>query len=185
MLVVVEDRDLHLLLEPVFDLEARRSGDVFEVDAAEGRLHQLDRPDELFRVVGVELEIEDVDVGESLEENRLPFHHRLARARTDISEPEDGGAVGDDGDKVAAIRVLVDVAGILGDLETRLGDARRVRQRQIALRRRRFGGNDLSFPGPAGGMIFESFVADVIHHGGGLYRPTESRKSDSICPARP
>ncbi len=35
MLVVVEDRDVEELLEPVLDLEAGGRGDVFEVDASE------------------------------------------------------------------------------------------------------------------------------------------------------
>ena len=37
VLVVVEDRDVELLLQPVLDLEAARRGDVLEVDAAERR----------------------------------------------------------------------------------------------------------------------------------------------------
>ena len=37
VLVVVEDGDVELLLEPLLDLEAARRGDVLEVDAAEPR----------------------------------------------------------------------------------------------------------------------------------------------------
>ena len=43
VLVVVEDRDVHLRDQPLFDLEALRRVDVLEVDAAEGRLEQLAR----------------------------------------------------------------------------------------------------------------------------------------------
>ena len=50
---------------------------------------------------GVELEVEDVDVGELLEEDSLALHHRLAGERADVAEAEHGGAVGDDGDEVA------------------------------------------------------------------------------------
>ena len=39
VLVVVEDRDLHALAQLRLDVEALRRLDVFEVDAAEGRLH--------------------------------------------------------------------------------------------------------------------------------------------------
>ncbi len=74
MLVVVEDRDLHLFLQPCFDLEALRRGDVFEVDTAERRLHDLYGGDECLGVARIELEIEHVDVGEALEEDGLPFH---------------------------------------------------------------------------------------------------------------
>src|SRR5205823_1039543 len=103
VLIVVEDGDLHLFLESILDLETRWRGDVLEIDPAERRLHQLDGPDELFGVARFELEVEDVDVGEALEENGLSFHHRFSRARTDVAEAEDGGAVRDDGDEVAAI----------------------------------------------------------------------------------
>ena len=37
VLVVVEDRDVERLAQPLLDLEAARRGDVLEVDAAEGR----------------------------------------------------------------------------------------------------------------------------------------------------
>ncbi len=43
VLVVMEDRDLHLLAQPALDLEAFRRLDVLEVDAAEGRLQRGDR----------------------------------------------------------------------------------------------------------------------------------------------
>ena len=55
--------------------------DVLEVDAAEGRLEELDGADELLGVVRGELEVEDVDVGEALEEDALALHHRLAGER--------------------------------------------------------------------------------------------------------
>ncbi len=62
-----------------FDLEAMRRGDVLQVDAAEGRGDAHHRLDEILRVLGLDLDIEYVDVGEMLEQHRLAFHHRLAR----------------------------------------------------------------------------------------------------------
>src|SRR5262249_59860752 len=67
VLVVVEDRDVELFLQPVLDLEAARGGDVLEVDAAEGRRHQFDRADDLLGVLGVEADREGVDAGELFE----------------------------------------------------------------------------------------------------------------------
>ena len=100
-------------------------------------------------VARVELEIEDVDVGELLEEAGLALHHRLAGERADVAQPQHGRAVGDDRDEVAARRVLPGHLGVGGDLEARLGDAGRVRERQIALRDERLGRDDLELPGPA------------------------------------
>ena len=62
--------------------------------------------DELVDVLGVDLEVDRIDVGEALEQHRLAFHHRLGGERAEIAEAEDGGAVGDDGDQVAARRVV-------------------------------------------------------------------------------
>ena len=47
-----------------------------------------------------DLDVEDVDAGELLEQDRLAFHHRLGGERADGAEAEHGGAVGDDGDEV-------------------------------------------------------------------------------------
>ena len=104
VLVVVEDRDAHARLQPLLDLEAFRRLDVLEVDAAEGRLERRDHVDELVDVLLGDLDIEDVDAGELLEQDRLAFHHGLGGERADIAEAEHGGAVGDHGDEVLARR---------------------------------------------------------------------------------
>ena len=97
------------------------------------RLEQLAEPDDVVGILGADLEVEHVEVGELLEEIPLSLHHRLAGQRADVAEPEHGGAVGDDGDEVPLRRVLVGVLGILLDLEAGLGDAGGVGEREIAL----------------------------------------------------
>src|SRR5208282_5644967 len=51
VLVVVEDRDLHRLLQGFFDIETLRGLDVFQIDAAEGGLEQLADFDDFVRIV--------------------------------------------------------------------------------------------------------------------------------------
>jgi hypothetical protein len=85
-------------------------GDVFEIDAAEGRGDAAHRLDELLRMLGMDLDVEHVDVGEVLEQDRLAFHHRLAGERADIAQPEHGAAVGDHGDQIALVGVAVGIA---------------------------------------------------------------------------
>ena len=114
--------------QPCLDLEALRRLQVLEVDAAEGRLERGDDVDEARRVARVDLQIEDVDVGELLEQAGLALHHRLAGQRPDVAEAEHGRAVGDDGDQVAARGVLPGHLRIGGDLQARLGDARASRR---------------------------------------------------------
>ena len=104
VLVVVEDRDAHAGLQPLLDLEAFRRLDVLEVDAAEGWLQRCHDVDEAGDVLLRDLDVEDVDAGEFLEQDRLALHHRLGGERADIAEAEHGGAVGDDRDEVLARR---------------------------------------------------------------------------------
>ena len=159
MLVVVEDGNLHRLPERLLDVEAVGRADVLEVDSADGRLEELAELDDVVGILGADLEIEDVEVGELLEEVRLALHHRLAGERADVAEAEHGGAVGDDGDEVALRRVLVGVVGIGLDLEAGLGDAGRVGEREVALVVERLGRDDRDLSGPAARVVVEGVFA--------------------------
>ena len=44
--------------------------------------------------------IDGIDIGKALEQDRLAFHHRLGCQRSAIAEPENGGAIGDDGNEI-------------------------------------------------------------------------------------
>lgn len=64
MLIVVEDRDPHRLLQCFLDLEALRRLDVLQVDAVKGRLQELTELNHVVRIVTIDLKIEDVHVGQ-------------------------------------------------------------------------------------------------------------------------
>ncbi len=49
-----------------------------------------------------DLDVEHVDAGEFLEQDRLALHHRLGGERADSAQAQHGGAVGDDADQIAA-----------------------------------------------------------------------------------
>ena len=118
-------------------------------------LHAID---ELVRVLGRDFEIDGIDVGEALEQHRLAFHHRLGRQRAAIAETENGGAVGDDGDEIALGGVVVGAAFILGDGQHRNGDARRIGEREVALRRHRLGGHHFELARPALAVKQQGFL---------------------------
>ncbi len=90
MLVVVEYRDIEFFAQHGFDFEARRRGDVFEIDAAEGWRNGDHCVDEFLRRLGIHLDIEHVDIREAFEQHRLAFHDRLAGECADIAEAEHG-----------------------------------------------------------------------------------------------
>ena len=87
VLVVVEHRDGHQLAQALLDDEALGRLDVLEVDAAEGRAEQAHAVDELVDVLGVDLEVDAVDVGEALEQDRLALHHRLGAEGPRLPRP--------------------------------------------------------------------------------------------------
>ena len=131
VLVVVEDRDVQPLLQPVLDLEAARRRDVLEVDAAEARRDRRDRLDDLVGVLGVQADREPVDAGELLEEHRLALHDRHRRARADVAEPQHRRAVGHHGHRVALDRVAKRVLGRVVDRAADARHAGRVGHREV------------------------------------------------------
>jgi hypothetical protein len=161
VLIVVEDRYLHPLAQPALDGEALRGLDVLQVDAAEGRLQRRDDFDQPVRIALVDLEIEHVDAGEFLEQDRLAFHHRLGRERPDRPQAEHRRAVGDDADQVGARGEARGAGRVGGDRLARRRHAGRVRQRQIALVGQLLGRVDRDLPGTGKLVIVEGRAAKV------------------------
>jgi hypothetical protein len=170
------DGDVHQFAQALLDDEALRRLDVLEVDAAEGGAEIAHAVDEGVGVFGVDLEVDGIDVGEALEQHRLAFHDRLRRQCAEIAEAEDGGAVGDDGDHVAAAGVVEGARGVFGDRLHRHRDARRIGQRQVALRRHRLGRHHFELARTPHGVKFQrlrgadggAVAVGLFRHGGFL-----------------
>ena len=157
----MEDRDLHPGLELLLDLEALRALDVLEIDAAEGRLQRRDDLHEFGDVLLLDLDVEAVDTGEFLEQDRLAFHHRLRGQRADVAEAEHGGAVGDDGDEVLAGGEFGRFRRIVDDRLAGGGDAGRVGESQVALVAERLRRLDLELTGARLPVIDEGARAQI------------------------
>ncbi len=158
MLVVMEHRDVHQLAQPLLDHEALGRLDVLEVDAAEGRPEQAHAIDELVDVLGADLEVDAVDVGEALEQDRLAFHHRLGAKRAQIAEAEHGGAVRDHRHQIALGGVVEGLGRIGLDRQARRRHAWRIGEREVALGGQRLGRRDLDLAGPAAPMQLERLL---------------------------
>ena len=87
--------------------------------------------DELVGVRAVQADRHRVDATELLEQHRLALHHRHRRRRPDVAEPEHGGPVGDDRDRVGHPGVVARRLRVLGDRQADPGDSGRVRHRQV------------------------------------------------------
>ena len=164
VLVVMEDRNAHARPQGLFDIETLRRLDVLEVDRAEGRLQGRNHLDELVRIVGVHLDVEDVNAGELLEQYRLAFHHRLGRQRPDRAQAQDGGAIGDYRNQVASGGIEPNVVGVGGDRLAGRGHTRRIGQAQVPLGRHPLRRLDGQLPRPRIAVIVEGVLADVIVH---------------------
>ena len=165
MLVVVKDRDLHARLELRLDLEAFRPLDVLQIDAAEGRLQRGHRLDHALDGVGGDFDVEHVDAGELLEQDRLAFHDRLGRQRADIAKAKHGGAVGDDGDEIGAGGQRGRFRRIVGDRGAGRGHARRIGQREVALVGERLGRLDLELTRPRQAVIGQRRGLEIFRMG--------------------
>jgi len=169
VLIVMENGDLHALAQFCFDFETFRGLDVFEVDTAEGRFQRSDDLNQFLRVFFVDLDIDGVDVGEFLEEDGFALHDGLGGEGADIAEAENGGAVGDDGDEVAARGVVQRLERIFFDFLTGIGDAGRVGQRQVTLGRHGLGRGDRDLSRVRQTVIFKGRVAEGVFHGDWLW----------------
>ena len=123
VLVVVEDRDVEQLAQPLLDQETFRRLDVLEIDAAESLPEVAHAIDESIGILGRHFEIDRIHVREALEQHRLAFHHRLGRKRAAIAQAEDGRAIGDDGDEIALGGVIEGAVLVFGDGQDGDGDA--------------------------------------------------------------
>ena len=162
MLVVMEHRDFHARLELVFDLEAFGRLEILQVDAAEGRLQRRDHRDHVIAIVRVDLDVEHVDAGEFLEQDRLAFHHRLAGERADVAEPENRRSVRDDGDQIGARGQLGRLRRVGDDRLAGRRDTRRIGEREIALAAERLRRLDLQLSGLRRAVVGERAGAQVI-----------------------
>ena len=157
VLIVMEHRDAHFLLQRLLDDEAFRSFDVLKVDAAERGFHRPYGSDELFGAVRLEAQVEHVDIGEILEQDALTFHNRLGGIRPDVAEPEDGCAVGDHGHQVGAPGVFGHQRLILRDGLAGFRHTRRIGEGQILLAFAALGQHHFGFPVTGGTVVFKSF----------------------------
>ena len=94
-----------------------------------------------------DFDVEDVDAGEFLEQDRLALHHRLGGERADRAEAQHRRAVGEHGDEILADREIGGLGRIGGDRLAGEGDAGRIGERQIALIAERLGRLDLQLAG--------------------------------------
>ena len=159
----MKDRDRQLTPERLLDVEALGSLDVFEVDAAKRGLQHLHCTDDLVRVLGVELDVENVDVGKTLEEHALALHHRLAGKRADVPQTQHRGPVGYHRHEVPLPRIVVGVLRVSFDSSAGNRDTGGVGQGQVSLGHTGLAGDDLELSLAAVTVVIERI--SFAYHG--------------------
>jgi hypothetical protein len=128
---------------------------------------------------GVDLDVEHVDVGEPLEQQRLALHHRLASERPNVAQAEDGAAVGHHGHQIPAGGVAERLQRVLLNVAHRHGHAWRIGQGQVMLGRARRGDRDRDLPGPSGAVVLAGFL---VQHGFLVHLSMCATPSGASCP---
>ena len=146
VLIVMEDRDVKTLAQLALDDETRRRGDVLEVDAAEHRRDMLHGAHDLVGVLRVETERERGDARELGEDERFSLHHGKRAPRTDVPEPEHGGAVAHHGDGVLTDGQLPRLLLVLRERAADPRDPGRVHEREVVARAHRHASLRLDLP---------------------------------------
>ena len=131
MLVVVEHRNIQLLFQTGLYLKAFGGSDILQIHTAEAGGDGLYSLDDLFSVLGIQADGEGIYVSKFLKQDRLSLHHRHSGLRPDVSQPQNGGSVGDHGHQVSLGRIFIYFLFVCMDLPARLGNPRRISGAQI------------------------------------------------------
>ena len=158
VLIIMKHRNVHPFAQSLLDDEARRGGDIFEVDAAKSWLEQLDCVDEAINVFGLHFDVDAIDISKAFEQHRLTLHHRLRCQCAQIAHAQNRSTVGDNRDQIALGGVIISGGRIVIDRLHRHRDTGRISEAQVALRRHRFGRDNLDFAGASLRMEIQCFL---------------------------
>ncbi len=129
----MKDRNVHFLFQPRFDFETAGRGNIFEVDAAKAWFERGNDLDQLVGILCVQTERYSVDIGQRFEQHAFSFHDRHSGFRPDISQTENGGAVGNNSNCVSFSGIGIHLFRIGLDFQAWRGNAWRIGNGQIIL----------------------------------------------------
>ncbi len=158
----MENRNVAAFAQCLFDDEAFRRLNVFEVNTPESRLQRCDDIDKFLRVGFVHFQIENIDIGELLEQNRLAFHHRLGRQRANRAKAQHRRTVRNHANQVTARGVICCGIGVFNDFLARKRNARRIGQGKVTLVCKGGGCRYGQFPRGGIPVIVQSCFAQLV-----------------------
>ena len=165
MLIIVKNRYAHSFAQFSLDVKTFGRLDVLKVNPAERGFERGNDFNEFFRIQFVDFDIEAIDAGKLLEQDRLAFHDRFGGQRSDRAQAENGGAIGDHANQVGTRGHVACLGRITDYFVTCRSHARRIGQRKIPLVDQPLGRGDRDFPGPWQTVIVERGFSKRIFHG--------------------
>ena len=153
VLVVVHYRDIQLRFKAFFDFKTLGGGDVFQVDAPKSRLQNFYGPYKFVYILGVQLQVENIDIGVDFKQQAFALHYGFTCCRANVAQTQYRSSIGNHGDQVALGGVFVNGFGIGLNFEARLGYTGGIGQGQVALGSGFLGGNHFDFPRASFGVV--------------------------------
>ena len=108
------------------------------------------------RAFRFDFDVEHVNTSETLEQNALAFHDRLGSQWAEVTQTEDGGAIGNHRNQVAFTGVFVSQLWITADFTHGLSNTWAVGQGEVTGGGSGFGEFDAQFPRTRLSVVFES-----------------------------
>ena len=118
MLVIVKDWDFHAFTQLALNIKTIGRFNVFQVNAAKGRLKRRNDLDQSIRIKLVDFNVKHINARKLFKEHRLAFHDWLGGQRADIAKPQHRGAVGDHANQIPPGGVAKGIHGIRHDFFT-------------------------------------------------------------------
>ena len=85
MLIVVHHRDIATLFELFLNNEAFWRFDILEINATKTWGDELDRPNELVNIFGINFDINAINIGKALKEDGLALHDRFTCQSAEVA----------------------------------------------------------------------------------------------------
>ena len=146
MLVIMENRNIADLFQSALNFKASGGRNILQIDAAEAFGNQINGIDDGIHILGIDAQGKGIHIAKFFEQYALPFHHRHARRRADIPQPQHRCAVCDDCHQIGAACQPKGLLIVLFNDTAGFRHAGRIKQGKILSGFHRLSGNHFDFP---------------------------------------
>ena len=129
MLIIVKYRNIAQGLKPTLNLKTLRRFNIFKINTAIGTSNRTYGIDKSVDVLGIHQHIDRVNVGKALKQQCFTFHNGFAGQSSQVTQPQNGTSVRNNGNAVAFAGIPIGHLGIQRDLTAGFSNTGRVGHR--------------------------------------------------------